>query len=106
MLYQVYQAHCDLMEPVRVLAGVVAGSGAPGLGRLADHALVRNLTAAYEIIARAGLTHERPPFDIHSVMVGNREVEVTEEAVLVTPFGTLLHFKKDAQVTQQPHVIL
>src|SRR5215510_10810086 len=105
MLYQVYQAHCDLMEPVRVLAGVVAGAGGPPLGGVADYALLRNLTAAYEIIARAGLTHERPPFGIHSVMVGNREVEVTEEAVHVTPFGTLLHFKKDVQATQ-PQVIL
>jgi len=108
MLYQVYQAHCDLTEPLRVLAGVIAGSGGPRvgrLGRLADHALVRNLTAAYEIIARTGLTHERPPFGIHSVMVGNREVAVAEEAALVTPFGTLLHFKKDVQVNQ-PQVIL
>src|SRR5262245_54402166 len=105
MLYQVYQAHCDLMEPVRVLAGMVAGSGGPGLRRLADHALMRHLTAAYEIIARAGLTHERPPFDIHSVTVGNREVKVTEEPVLVTPFGTLLRFKKDVQATQ-PRVVL
>src|SRR5262245_54650886 len=105
MLYQVYQDHCDLMEPVRVLAGMVAGSGGPGLGRLADHSLVRNLTAAYEIISRAGLTHERPPFDIHSVTVGNREVKVTEEPVLVTPFGTLLHFKKDVQASQ-PRVVL
>jgi len=105
MLYQVYQAHCDLMEPVRVLAGLIAGGGGPPLGGLADHALLRNLTAAYEIIARAGLTHERPPFGIHSVTVGNREVEVTEEAIHVTPFATLLHFKKDVQVTQ-PRVIL
>src|SRR5262245_49236111 len=90
MLYQVYQAHCDLMEPVRALAGVMAGGGGNPLAGLADHALVRNLTAAYEIIARAGLTHERPPFGIESVTVGNREVEVREEAVHVTPFATLL----------------
>ncbi len=56
---------------------------------------IRNLTAAYELIARAGLTHTRPPFGIASVTVGNREVEVREEAVATTPFGTLLHFKKD-----------
>src|SRR5215470_15178962 len=106
MLYQVYQAHCDLMEPVRVLAGVMAGgAGGPPLCGLSDHALLRNLTAAYEIIARAGLTHELPPYGIHSVTVGNREVEVTEEAVHVTPFATLLHFKKDVQVTQ-PRVML
>jgi poly-beta-hydroxyalkanoate depolymerase len=28
-------------------------------------------------------------------MVGNRDVEVQEKPVVVTPFGTLLHFKKD-----------
>ena len=32
------------------------------------------------MIARAGLTHDRPPFGIDSVMVGNEEVAVREEA--------------------------
>ena len=64
-----------------------------------------NLTAAYELIARAGLTHARPPFGIDSVTVGNREVAVTEEAADVTPFGTLLHFKKDIDQAQ-PRVLL
>ena len=64
-----------------------------------------NLTAAYELIARAGLTHARPPYGIDSVMVGNREVAVTEEAADVTPFGTLLHFKKDIDQAQ-PRVLL
>ena len=66
---------------------------------------MRNLTAAYELIARAGLTHHRPPFGVDTVMVGNREVEVREEAALVTPFGTLLHFKKDIEAAQ-PRVLL
>ena len=60
------------------------------------------LTAAYELITRAGLTHERPPYGIDSVRVGNREVAVHEEAVQVTPFATLLHFKKDTDVAQPP----
>ena len=66
---------------------------------------LRNLTAVYELIARAGLTHTRPPFGIDSSMVGNREVEVHEEAAASTPFGTLLHFKKDI-ATAQPRVLL
>ena len=64
-----------------------------------------NLTAAYELIARAGLTHVRPPYGIDSVTVGNREVAVTEEAADVTPFATLLHFKKDIDQAQ-PRVLL
>ena len=102
MLYQAYQAHTDIMVPVRAFAGMaVAASG----WRTMDLGVLRNLTAAYELISRSGLTHTRPPFGIDSVTVGNREVEVTEEATRVTPFATLLHFKKDiAQV--QPRVLL
>jgi poly(3-hydroxybutyrate) depolymerase len=72
---------------------------------LSDNPVLRNLTAAYELISRAGLTHTRPPFGISSVTVGNREVEVTEEAAATTPFGTLLHFKKDI-ATAQPRVLM
>jgi polyhydroxyalkanoate depolymerase len=105
MLYAAYQAHSDMLAAVRVFAGAAARSfGHSGVG-MPGHGVVRNLTAAYELIARAGLTHSRPPFAIHQVTVGNREVEVREEAALVTPFGTLLHFKKDIDV-EQPRVLL
>jgi polyhydroxyalkanoate depolymerase len=99
MLYQAYQAQADVMAPVRALAATVlsaATHAVPGL----NHGAVRNLTAAYELIARAGLTHTRPDYGIRSVVVGNREVAVTEEAAHVTPFGTLLHFKKDIDTAQ------
>jgi polyhydroxyalkanoate depolymerase len=104
MLYQAYQAHSDVMGPVRALAGMAArslGRTIPGL----SHKGVRNLTAAYELIARAGLTHARPPFGIESVTVGNRDVEVHEEAAHDTPFGTLLRFRKDIDQAQ-PRVLL
>jgi poly(3-hydroxybutyrate) depolymerase len=91
MLYLAYQASSDIMVPVRAWANAAMAAGAKP--PFADHPVARNLTAAYELIARAGLTHARPPFGIDSVTVGNREVEVREEAAHVTPFGTLLHFK-------------
>ncbi len=105
MLYQAYQAQADLMAPVRSLATLAANAiGHPSAG-MPGHGFVRNLTAAYELISRAGLTHKRPAFGIGSVMVGNREVAVREEAAHVTPFGTLLHFKKDVE-SEQPRVLL
>jgi poly(3-hydroxybutyrate) depolymerase len=105
MLYAAYQAHSDVMGPVRALAGIAARSiGNFGIG-MPGHGTVRNLTAAYELIARAGLTHSRLPFGINQVSVGNREVEVREEAAHVTPFGTLLHFKKDIEI-EQPRVLV
>jgi poly(3-hydroxybutyrate) depolymerase len=105
MLYQAYQAHSDIMIPVRNWAGTALRTlGQPLMG-IADNAVLRNLTAAYELIARAGLTHARPAFGIDSVTVGNREVAVHEHAALTTRFGTLLHFKKDVD-TPQPRVLL
>jgi poly(3-hydroxybutyrate) depolymerase len=105
MLYQAYLAHTDIMVPVRIWAGSALRALGQPLAGIADNAVLRNLTAAYELIARGGLTHARPAFGIDSVTVGNREVAVHEHAALTTPFGTLLHFKKDID-TAQPRVLL
>jgi poly(3-hydroxybutyrate) depolymerase len=104
MLYATYQTHSDIMVPVRAwaLAGLSAltpWANSAGLGHL------RNLTAAYELIARAGLTHVRPTYAMNSVRVGQRDVAVREEVVASTPFGTLLHFAKDLAVAQ-PRVLV
>jgi polyhydroxyalkanoate depolymerase len=56
-------------------------------------------------LARAGLTHHRPAYGIGTVVVGNRDVPVTEEVVCATPFGTLLHFKKDI-ASPQPRMLV
>jgi poly(3-hydroxybutyrate) depolymerase len=104
MLYQAYQAHSDMMAPIRAFADMAA-TMRRSLNGFADGPFVANLTAAFELIARAGLTHVRPPFGIDSVSVGNREVDVHERAEFSTPFGTLLHFKKDVDIVQ-PRVLL
>jgi len=104
MLYLAYEAHSDLIEPAKT----VARSSLALLGQwgsLANVAPIRNISATYELIARAGLTHVRPAYGIKSVMVGNREVEVSEVASLKLPFGTLLNFKKDVSVAQ-PRVLV
>jgi polyhydroxyalkanoate depolymerase len=103
VLYQAYQAHSDVMVPVRAWAGMAINAFGP-INGFANGA-VKNLTAAYELIARAGLTHVRPPYGIESVTVGNEDVAVHEEAAHVTPFGTLLRFRKEID-TPQPRVLL
>jgi polyhydroxyalkanoate depolymerase len=103
MLYQAYQAHSDIMVPVRAFAGAALQAFAP-LNGYSGSAL-KNLSAAYELIARAGLTHVRPPYGIETVTVGNEELPVREEAAYATAFGTLLHFAKDVG-TAQPRVLL
>ena len=104
MLYQAYQFYSDVMLPARKIAELGFNAAAPftkeGKGSWAG-----NFAAACELISRARLTHKRPPYGIGSVRGGNRDVEVTEEALAATPFGTLLHFKKDIQQTQ-PRVLV
>ena len=103
MLYLAYQMQSDIMAPVRRWAGAAANSGSAPV--LADNPALRNLTAVYELIARTGLTHMRPPFGIDSITINGREVEVREKAAARTPFATLLHFSKDIAAAQ-PRVLL
>src|SRR5229473_64648 len=103
MHYLAYEAHSHVMKPVRSWAQLALPAFMPsGMGRSVP---LRNLRAAYELIARAGLSHERPAFGIATVKVGNRDIAVREEAAHVTPFGTLLRFAKDVD-TAQPRVLL
>ena len=101
MMYQAYQNHMDLTAPWRTGAAsalkylnfVPQGTSDKLFGRLA---------AALELISRTSLTYTRPAYDIGKVMVGNQELEVTEEVVFATPFGSLLHFKKENSSSQPP----
>ncbi|HEX9490466.1 MAG TPA: polyhydroxyalkanoate depolymerase [Stellaceae bacterium] len=103
MHYLAYEAHSRMMKPVRSWAQLALPAFMPtGMGRSVP---LRNLRAAYELIARAGLSHERPAFGIATVKVGNRDIVVREEAAHVTPFGTLLRFAKDID-RAQPRVLL
>jgi poly(3-hydroxybutyrate) depolymerase len=105
MLYQAYQLQSDLMSPLRLLAQ--GGSAALWLGQT-DGSLLRKFSASMEVFSRLRLTHSRPAYGIASVKVGERELAVTEEAILTMPFGTLLRFKKEtpADLPYQPPVLL
>jgi poly(3-hydroxybutyrate) depolymerase len=105
MIYQAYQSQTDAMEPLRVLAHAGAGFFAqPAFGGF-DAPWARSFAALCQLVAFAGLTHKRPAFGIGSVTVGNREVAVREEAVLSTPFCTLVRFSKETNAAQ-PRVLL
>jgi poly(3-hydroxybutyrate) depolymerase len=104
MLYQAYQFYSDAMVPARSFAQLGLSAVTPFMAD-GNGKWLRNFTAACEIVSRATLTHARPPYGIDTVRVGNRDVTVTEEALTATPFGTLLHFKKDIDQAQ-PRVLV
>ena len=105
MMYQLYQAQEDMLLPLRRLARFGAG-----MVRQMDFGpytppLLREIGAGWGLFAELGLTHRRPSFEIESVALGNEQVQIIEEAADDTPFGTLLHFRKDSPVVQ-PRVLL
>ncbi|MGO9984718.1 MAG: polyhydroxyalkanoate depolymerase [Rhodomicrobium sp.] len=104
MLYNAYQFYSDATLPARRFATLGLNSVTP-FAPGGKESWLGGFKAACELISRATLTHTRPPYGITTVSVGNREVAVTEEALAVTPFGTLLHFKKDLQ-QEQPRVLV
>lgn len=67
---------------------------------------VRKLAAAYEVYALAALTHSRPDFDIDTVEIDGENVPVHEEVAHRTPFGSLLHFRKETKRKQPPVLMI
>jgi poly(3-hydroxybutyrate) depolymerase len=105
MIYQLYQAQVDLVDPLRKAARTMSSllrviTPTPPYGIALRHA-----SAALEVFGHAGTTHARPPYNIKSVMVGNDVAVVEEEATAATPFCTLLHFKKSLD-RKQPKVLV
>src|SRR6202162_4070640 len=87
MMYQAYQNHMDLTAPWRTGAA---------------HALkYLNLVpqgVSDKLFGRLGAALDK-------VLGGNQELEVTEEVAYATPFGSLLHFKKQNS-PEQPRMLL
>jgi polyhydroxyalkanoate depolymerase len=104
VLYQSFQAMTDANLPARTLAGLLnqacyaAWQGTPLYP-------VSKIAALMELISLAGLTHQRPEFDIGSIESGGKTYDVNEEVVLARPFGSLLRFRKRG-APAQPRVMV
>ena len=131
MIYELYQAQADLVDPLRlaartgstalkqvrnsagsfsrVLSGWLAGP-MPWPSFMALDLGLRHASAALDVFAHGGTTHDRPSFGLDPVMVGDVRAEVREEPALRAPFGTLLHFRKEVDGETvgagQPKVLL
>ncbi len=102
MIYQLYQAHSDMIAPLRAVARLAVCRLNQVKAENLDDSVTRRFAALCEIVSHLGLTHHRPSYGIDTVQLGNRTVEVVEEAVDKTPFCTLLHFRKvDAPAQSQ-----
>ena len=104
-MYPAYQAHTDLLWPLRAATrlslpflqhpSVADGGWLPA----------RQMAAAGQVFELAQVTHRRPPWRITEAGSGGERWPVVEEAVLTTPFATLLRFRKPG-VAAQPKVLV
>jgi poly(3-hydroxybutyrate) depolymerase len=105
MLYQTYQAHADLAWPIRMAAKLsLPLLSDNGLGAFTP-ASQRHMAAACQVLSLSEVTHKRPPWAIHEVVVKGEAQPVTEEVVLSAPFATLLRFRKPG-APAQPKVLV
>src|SRR4029450_8152094 len=104
MIYQAYQNHMDLTSPWRACAAA-ALKYLNLVPQVVSDKLFGRLAASLELISRSSLTYARPAYGIDRILVGNQELEVTEEVTFATPFGSLLHFKKE-NAPEQPRMLL
>jgi len=105
MIYKLYEAQADLLYSARQLAKLGAGvARALDMGEYTP-APLRQFGAACTMVAESGLTHHRPDYGFKTVAMGNSVVGIIEESTFETPFGTLLHFRKDTGIVQ-PRVLV
>ena len=105
MLYDAYQAQTDFLAPFRALAGMTAALCSETSFGPAANSFFSGIAAGAEIAARGRLSHVRPDYEILEAVVDGRKVPVFQEEALDTPFGTLLHFRKETNLAQ-PRVLI
>jgi polyhydroxyalkanoate depolymerase len=93
VLYDFYQRQMDMMLPMRTMVHAMqATMGWPH--RQPASRTLRRVSATLELIDHLTLSHDRPDYNVDHVIVDGRAVDVSEEPVTATPFGTLLRFRR------------
>ena len=108
-MYHAYQAHSDLMWPLRTAARLAApmllDPSLASLARFGGPVSPRGIAAACKLLELTEVTHERPAWRIHSVDVDGETLPVEESVAHTTPFATLMRFSTPRSAGQ-PKVLL
>ena len=105
MLYNIFQAQADLIDPLRYAArhgGSLLRAAVPGFTYATPF---RYINAALDVFGHAGTSHSRPDYRIRQIPLGNSLADVDEQIALSTPFGDLLHFRKNTD-RRQPKLLI
>jgi len=111
MLYQFHELNRAFLNPLIQWAEASAKLFTNPVSPLAHTPFAQRIAAGYELMYRLGKDYEKPEFGIDSTVIGDKTVNIIEEAALRKPFCTLLHFRKDMKERElaalnQPTVLL
>ncbi len=104
-MYHAYQAHADVMWPLRTMARAAVPMLLDESLGLGGHPPHRQLAAACEVMRLAEVTHRRPDWDIRTVHAQGRDWAVSESEVHHAAFGTLRRFAR-IDAPPQPRVLI
>ena len=100
MLYYAYQAQCDALAPLRLVAetarNLIDNRWSLPWPFTGDLPMVRDAAAALELWSHTRISHEHPAFGIDRVTIDGSEVAVSEQTVADHPFCRLVHFRTAA----------
>src|SRR5438552_2340614 len=89
MMYDAYQAQADFLAPLRAWAGLASAAMRETQAGPTANLIFRAMSAGAELVSRAHLIHERPPYGIDEIICEGRSVPVREKPAHTLPFGTL-----------------
>jgi polyhydroxyalkanoate depolymerase len=93
MMYYAYDWHRTRLAPWRARAA----NGLTLFGEMDEirpGSVLSHAEAFCHLLAETKVTHQRPPFDIDTIEVAGRVIDVIEEPADATPFCTLLRFRQ------------
>jgi poly(3-hydroxybutyrate) depolymerase len=100
MLYQFHEWQHSTLLPIRLWATAnMAVYGSP-LNPFSYNPLSRMIVAGADLLLRATHRYAKPAFGLHETVVSGKTVTVEEERTVEKPFCSLLHFKRDTNVSQ------
>jgi len=103
MLYHFHELGQAATAPMRLFAEAVRTACLP----LAHTGLGRVIAASAEVVERGTRHYDKPVFDLPETRIDGRAVPVAEVKLAVTPFCTLVHFRRDgAEGRHDPKVLV
>jgi poly(3-hydroxybutyrate) depolymerase len=94
MLYQIYEAQRNLMEPFADFAQAAAKLYSNPLSPFGQNPFAQRVSASYDLMYRLWKDYEKPAFGITTVDVDGTEIAIHERVEIDKPFCELRRFKR------------